>query len=92
MISLKADNHIEVPLTVMKCVCLFELSVNQHQDIGALSWMNGMMRLSLTWPKQQGSKRMFLFPVKKGSQSSVLSTGLQFLSRVENCAYPVRAT
>lgn len=41
LILLKADNYVEVPLTAMKFVSMFEFFVIQHQGPGALSWVSG---------------------------------------------------
>lgn len=62
---LKADNHIEVRLTVMKCVSVFEFSVTQHQRHRGSVLGEWQERPDFTWPKQRGSNGMFLLPLKK---------------------------
>lgn len=78
LLLLKADNHMEAPLTVTKYASRFECPVNQHQDTRALCWVSGRPALGCTWPEQRGTNGMFLLPLEKGSQASVLPTELQF--------------
>lgn len=60
---------------VCECVWLFCYPASRHWSPVLGEWQGSPGR---TWPRQQGTNGMFLLPLKKGSQASVLPTEVQF--------------